>query len=129
MQILEKLERFARTITLYVSLAGALGIGGFFTYITDHNAHSKRRLETVTKLRDDFGSKDPTVRIASVRALAGANLKKADLSGANLRGANLDKVTEFREIKNLTKAGLAGAEGLSREDLEYAKSKGAIVTE
>ena len=61
--------------------------------------------------------------------LSGTNLKNADLSRANLRDADLDKVKEFREVKSFSKANLVGVKGLSKEDLEYAKSKGAIVEE
>ncbi len=58
--------------------------------------------------------------------LSDAILREADLSGTNLKDANLDKVEGFREVKSFRKANLVGVKGLSREDLEYAKSKGAV---
>jgi len=75
-----------------------------------------------------------------------ANLSETDLSGANLSNASLVEVTlmdailtntnlsnanlqltALRGAKDLTMANLQGVKGLSKEDLEYAKSKGAII--
>ncbi len=71
--------------------------------------------------------------------LLGADLYNADLSGADLTfailsGARLEKtklygVIGFRELEelHLHNAVFEYVEGLSQQDLEYAKSKGAIV--
>lgn len=64
--------------------------------------------------------------------LSGADLTDANLSGASLWNAVLSGATfleakGFREIKNFEKARFIGVKGLSREDLEYAKSRGAIL--
>lgn len=75
-----------------------------------------------------------------------ANLSETDLSGANLSNASLVEVTlidtiltntnlsnanlqltALRGAKDLTMANLQGVKGLSKEDLEYARSKGAII--
>lgn len=59
--------------------------------------------------------------------LAGADLSFANLSGANLSGADLTGVKGFREIEYFRGTNLRGVKGLSKEDLEYARSKGAII--
>lgn len=59
--------------------------------------------------------------------LSNAILAGAILSRANLRDTRLDKVQGFREVKDFSKADLRDAKGLSKEDLEYAKSRGAII--
>lgn len=51
----------------------------------------------------------------------------AKLSGAVLTGANLSGVQGFRDVNKFTNTNLKGVKGLSKEDLEYAKSKGAII--
>ncbi|MFN3466256.1 MAG: pentapeptide repeat-containing protein [Candidatus Brocadiales bacterium] len=59
--------------------------------------------------------------------LSDAVLAKAILSGANLRDAELGKVKGFKEVKDFNKVDLRGSKGLSKEDLEYARSRGAII--
>ena len=61
--------------------------------------------------------------------LSGADFWQANLLSANLNGANLEKVEEFKEIKDFRKADLRGVKGLSGEDLAFAKESGAIVDE
>lgn len=73
--------------------------------------------------------------------LSDANLSKANLTGAdlfwadiscaslrqaNLTGANLWRIRGFMEVKDFSGTILEGVKDLSREYLEYAKSKGAI---
>ena len=64
--------------------------------------------------------------------LAGANLGNTNLAGTNLEGANLYsanlvRVKHFRRVKSFKGTNLKGVKGLSKEDLEYAKSKGATI--
>lgn len=61
--------------------------------------------------------------------LSGAYLWEANLSGAYLWGANLNRVKGLKEVKDFRKANLRGVIGLFSGDLEYAKSKGAIIDE
>lgn len=53
--------------------------------------------------------------------------RQAILSGANFRRAKFVGVRWFKNIEELSGANLKGVIGLSKEDLEYAKSKGAII--
>jgi hypothetical protein len=55
--------------------------------------------------------------------LEGANLRGAILKGAYLAGADLTGVRSFEDTR------LINVKGLSKEQLEFAKSKGAIVEE
>ena len=59
--------------------------------------------------------------------LSDANLQGAYLSGANFRNAILTDLEEFKAIRDFTKTDLRDVVGLSREDLVYAKSNGAII--
>lgn len=58
-----------------------------------------------------------------------ANLSGADLWNANLSGTDLEFINGFREVKNFTETDMRGMKHLSREDREYARSKGAIIDE
>lgn len=64
-----------------------------------------------------------------VANLSDANLQGATLSGADLRDAILTGLNGFAAIIDFTKTDLRGVVGLSREELEYTKSKGAIIDE
>ncbi|HLA37492.1 MAG TPA: pentapeptide repeat-containing protein [Candidatus Brocadiales bacterium] len=64
-----------------------------------------------------------------VANLSDANLQGASLSGADLRDAILTGLNGFTAIIDFTKTDLRGVVGLSREELEYTKSKGAIIDE
>lgn len=59
--------------------------------------------------------------------LAGADLAYAKLSGAYLPDVDLTGVKGFKDIDSFIGANLRGVKGLSKEDLEYAKSGGAII--
>lgn len=59
--------------------------------------------------------------------LSGALLLNTNLSGANLSDADLTGVIGFMEVENFSGTNLRGVKGLSKEQLEYAKSKGAII--
>ena len=59
--------------------------------------------------------------------LQNANLSQANLSGANLLGTSMIWVKQFKDIKNFSKANLTAVRGLSREDMQYAKDRGAII--
>ncbi len=70
--------------------------------------------------------------------LLGANLKNADLRNASLRGTTLDRANlsnaNLEGVKNFNSAFLRGTllanvKGLSKEELQYARSQGAIFEE
>ncbi len=76
--------------------------------------------------------------------LEGANLREANLRGANLEGADLERanlteailsstnltdVVHFEKVKSFKDTRLINVKGLSEEQLEYARSKGAIIEE
>jgi uncharacterized protein YjbI with pentapeptide repeats len=58
--------------------------------------------------------------------LSGADLSHADLPSANFGEVNLYGVLGFNDIDDFSNTNLKGVKGLSKKDLEYAKSKGAI---
>lgn len=60
-------------------------------------------------------------------SFVGARLFGANLSGVDLQNANLHEVKGFRDVKDFNNTNLKGTKGLCKEDLEYAKSKGAII--
>lgn len=61
--------------------------------------------------------------------LTGAYFGGANLEGANLEGANLIGVRHFEKVKSFKNTRLINVKGLSKEQLEYARSKGAIIEE
>jgi uncharacterized protein YjbI with pentapeptide repeats len=60
--------------------------------------------------------------------LKGANLSGTDLWEANLSRANLSRTT-LEEVRSLKGVHLRGAKGLTKEQLEACKAKGAIIDE
>jgi hypothetical protein len=56
-------------------------------------------------------------------SLTGADLGKANLTGADLRGARLEKALSLKD------ANLRGVTGLTKEQLEVCKARGAIIDE
>jgi uncharacterized protein YjbI with pentapeptide repeats len=76
-----------------------------------------RRVEFNTGIRLELGS-----------GLSGANLRNADLSGANLTGANLT-ATNIEQAESLQGTILRGVRGLSAEQVEICREKGAIEIE
>ncbi len=60
--------------------------------------------------------------------LKGANLNRTEFVGADLSGANLSK-TNLEEAKSLKGTNLRGVHGLTKEQLEACKAKGAIIDE
>lgn len=58
--------------------------------------------------------------------LSGANLSEANFSNANLSGAALIK-TNLQEALSLENTDLRGVKGLTKEQLEACKAKGAII--
>jgi Pentapeptide repeats (8 copies) len=61
--------------------------------------------------------------------LQGALLRDANLQGANLSEAVLDGVHELEEVLSLKDTDLRGVKGLTKEQLEACKAKGAIIDE
>ena len=61
--------------------------------------------------------------------LSGADLSHADLSDANLNGAILRGVSGLEKVKSLDRTDLRGVKGLTKEQLEACKAKGAIIDE
>ena len=61
--------------------------------------------------------------------LSKVNLSEANLSEANLRGADLSGVRNLKDAQSLKDTDLRGVKGLTREQLEACKAKGAIVDE
>jgi uncharacterized protein YjbI with pentapeptide repeats len=65
--------------------------------------------------------------------LSGADLHNADLRGADLRGANLSgadlKDSILEDTLSMEDADLRDVEGLTPEQLEICKAKGAIIDE
>jgi uncharacterized protein YjbI with pentapeptide repeats len=59
--------------------------------------------------------------------LSGANLSGADLSWASLYKANLSGVRNLEEALSLKETDLRGVKGLTKEQLEACKAKGAII--
>lgn len=59
--------------------------------------------------------------------LSNASLNISNLADADLEGAILQGVHGFRDVNNFSNTNLKGVKGLFKEDLEYAKSKGAII--
>ena len=75
--------------------------------------------------------KDADLRDANLQDtdMTEAYLSGARLEGADLRDADLTDVSNFREVKDFNGTKLWGVIGLSQDDLEYARSKGAIISE
>jgi len=61
--------------------------------------------------------------------LRGADLSRADLSRADLSGADLSEVKNLEDVLSLKKTILRGVKGLTKEQLEACKAKGAIIDE
>jgi uncharacterized protein YjbI with pentapeptide repeats len=65
--------------------------------------------------------------------LSGADLRRANLSGADLSRANLSKAdlsgATVEDILSLKDTNLRGVKGLTKEQLEACKAKGAIIDE
>lgn len=60
--------------------------------------------------------------------LVGTWWKETNLSSANLQNAQFSPaLIKFRSIKDFSNANFKGVTGLSKEDLDYAKSKGANI--
>ncbi len=62
-------------------------------------------------------------------SLRGAELRGADLSRADLWGADLSRVRDLEEVRSLDHTDLRRVIGLTKEQLEACKAKGAIIDE
>ena len=67
--------------------------------------------------------------LSEARLYYDVDLRGADLSGADLSRAYLDEVKNLEDVLSLKKTILRGVKGLTKEQLEACKAKGAIIDE
>ncbi len=110
----------------------ALGIRLDSAYLTRSDLRSARMPESYLRKANLHEADLRAVNLREAN-LSGANLGGADLREANLRGADLREAnlsrTNLEHSSSLKNTKLYGVTGLTKEQLEACKAKGAIIDE